>query len=625
VLDLLDDAPRTFSPADVALLERFTPLAAAALEQTRLLEEERARWREAETLREAGAAVTETLSLDERLRRILEQLDRVVPYDSASVQLLRDDYLEIVGGRGLSETETVIGLKIPIPGDNPNTAVVVGRKPIILADAKIAYPPFRRPPNDYIRSWLGVPLIVRDQMIGMLAVDSVELGHFNAEHVRLVAPFANQAAIAIENARLYEGSQRRLREMNSLLEISQNVISTLELDEVLRRVIKAAITAIGPAEKGTLHLLDKEQEELAVRASVGFSPETVAVARFKPGEGYTGWVFAHQQPLIVSNVKADPRTKPIDLLEVHEERSALCVPLIVQDRTIGTVTLDNVSRYNAFTPEHLDLLTVFANQVAVAIENARLYERAQQEIAERMRAEEALRQHAAKLQARNEELDAFAHTVAHDLKNPLGYIVGFAEALEESYATMPGEESRRYLHTMAQSGRKMGRIIDELLLLACVRKVTEVEMDLLDTASIVAEAQGRLALMIEEHQAEIILPDTWPVALGYGPWIEEVWVNYLSNAIKYGGQPPRVELGATVQPDGMVRFWVRDNGPGLLPEEQTRLFTLFTRLDQVRAKGHGLGLSIARRIVEKLGGQVGIESEIGKGSVFSFTLPGAAA
>jgi GAF domain-containing protein len=240
VLDLLDDAPRTFSPADVALLERFTPLAAAALEQTRLLEEERARWREAETLREAGAAVTETLSLDERLRRILEQLDRVVPYDSASVQLLRDDYLEIVGGRGLSETETVIGLKIPIPGDNPNTAVVVGRKPIILADAKIAYPPFRRPPNDYIRSWLGVPLIVRDQMIGMLAVDSVELGHFNAEHVRLVAPFANQAAIAIENARLYEGSQRRLREMNSLLEISQNVISTLELDEVLRRVINAA-------------------------------------------------------------------------------------------------------------------------------------------------------------------------------------------------------------------------------------------------------------------------------------------------------------------------------------------------------------------------------------------------
>ena len=101
-----------------------------------------------------------------------------------------------------------------------------------------------------------------------------------------------------------------------------------------------------------------------------------------------------------------------------------------------------------------------------------------------------------------------------------------------------------------------------------------------------------------------------------------MWVNYLSNGIKYGGRPPRVELGATVQPDGMVRFWVRDNGPGILLEEQARLFTLFTRLDQVQVKGHGLGLSIARRIVEKLGGQVGTESEIGQGSVFSFTLPG---
>jgi signal transduction histidine kinase len=109
--------------------------------------------------------------------------------------------------------------------------------------------------------------------------------------------------------------------------------------------------------------------------------------------------------------------------------------------------------------------------------------------------------------------------------------------------------------------------------------------------------------------------------LGYAPWIEEVWVNYLSNAIKYGGRPPRVELGAETQPGGLVRFWVRDNGPGIAPEAQVRLFVPFTRLDQVRAKGHGLGLSIVRRIVEKLGGQVGVISTPGQGSVFSFTLP----
>jgi two-component system sensor histidine kinase/response regulator len=145
-----------------------------------------------------------------------------------------------------------------------------------------------------------------------------------------------------------------------------------------------------------------------------------------------------------------------------------------------------------------------------------------------------------------------------------------------------------------------------------------------DMARVVEETQARLAHMIEECQAEITCPDSWPVALGYEPWVEEVWVNYLSNALKYGGRPPRVELGATVQADGTVRFWVRDDGPGIAPQDQARLFTPFTRLDQAHAKGHGLGLSIVRRIVEKLGGQVGAESEVGRGSIFFFTLPGVA-
>jgi two-component system sensor histidine kinase/response regulator len=115
--------------------------------------------------------------------------------------------------------------------------------------------------------------------------------------------------------------------------------------------------------------------------------------------------------------------------------------------------------------------------------------------------------------------------------------------------------------------------------------------------------------------------------MGYAPWVEEVWVNYISNALKYGGTPsaaPRVELGAETQGDGMVRFWVRDHGPGIAPEAQLRLFTPFTRLDHVRAGGHGLGLSIVRRIVEKLGGQVSVASQVGEGSTFSFTLAGYA-
>ncbi len=168
----------------------------------------------------------------------------------------------------------------------------------------------------------------------------------------------------------------------------------------------------------------------------------------------------------------------------------------------------------------------------------------------------------------------------------------------------------------------MNNIINELLLMAELREA-EVELDPLDMASIVDEALERLAYIIEGGQVQIVLPQVWTVALGHGPWVEEVWINYLSNALKYGGRPPYVELGGEEQADGMVRFWVRDNGPGLGPEETKQLFTLFTRLHQVRAEGHGLGLSIVQRIVEKLGGQVGVESQAGCGSTFFFTLPDA--
>jgi signal transduction histidine kinase len=225
------------------------------------------------------------------------------------------------------------------------------------------------------------------------------------------------------------------------------------------------------------------------------------------------------------------------------------------------------------------------------------------------------------------ELDAFAHTVAHDLKSPLTSIVGYANVLVEQHTAISGDDLTRYLQVIAQNGYRMNNIIGELLLLASVRAMEDIEIKPLDMAAIVSEARGRLTYMIEEYEAEIDLPESWPAARGYGPWVEEVWANYLSNAIKYGGRPPRVELGATERvdrgPDGfeVVRFYVRDNGDGLTPGEQERLFTPFERLDQVKAMGHGLGLSIVGRIMSKLQGQVGVESEIGVGSTFWFSLP----
>jgi two-component system sensor histidine kinase/response regulator len=232
---------------------------------------------------------------------------------------------------------------------------------------------------------------------------------------------------------------------------------------------------------------------------------------------------------------------------------------------------------------------------------------------------EDLQQQNRELQERVEELDAFAHTVAHDLKGSLGALRGFAIVLQEDYARLSTEQREECLDHLVRSAHKLNNVVDELLLLVEIRK-TDVVLEPLHMAGIVAEARERLTPMIETSEVEIILPAEWPLVEGHDSWVEEVWLNYLSNAIKYGGWPPRVELGADTQSDGMVRFWVRDNGRGLTLDEQARLFTPFTRLETMRADGHGLGLSVVQRIVDKLGGQIGIESAPGQGSTFSFTL-----
>jgi PAS domain S-box-containing protein len=242
------------------------------------------------------------------------------------------------------------------------------------------------------------------------------------------------------------------------------------------------------------------------------------------------------------------------------------------------------------------------------------------DVTERLRAAEVLRRYAFELEERNGELDAFAHTVAHDIKSLLNLMINYSNILTDDRIPVSEQEEKKFLQIIARSGKKMSNIINELYLLSTARR-DEVETGPLDMASIVASAQERLSHVIEEHNAEISLPPEWPVASGYGPWVEEVWVNYLSNGIKYGGRPPRLSLGATKEPDGQVRFWIRDNGPGITPADQERLFVPFTQLSQVRANGHGLGLSIVRRIVERLNGEVRVASRIGEGSVFAFTLP----
>ena len=317
----------------------------------------------------------------------------------------------------------------------------------------------------------------------------------------------------------------------------------------------------------------------------------------------------------LDDVRDTPHLDP-DPVDAGPIRSLLGLPLIAGDETLGAALI-TFQTPHPFTPEDIARGKQVAGQVALAMARAEL-------VAE-------LQRYAQDLEARNEELSAFAQTVAHDIKSPLGTLVGSADLLNQAYEALSPEDRHRLTEGILQTGNKITNIVDELLLLAEVRKgdVTQAPLDL---DGIVRDARARVAPLIAQTHAEVIVPERWPAALGHGPWVEEVWVNYLSNAIKYGGDPeagvpPRVELGydeaeaAGSDVRTCVRFWVRDNGPGLTEAAQAHLFAPFTRLDQARAEGHGLGLSIVRRIVDKLGGDVDVESQVGQGSTFSFTLP----
>lgn len=419
-----------------------------------------------------------------------------------------------------------------------------------------------------------------------------------------------QQRLVEEKQRAMEALQQLNHNLALLNLVGQKLVATLDLQQIMELLLQAATETIG-AEGGLVWLRDKKREErLLCRAAFRYdrhhSPLNLSSCS---GQGIAGWVIQKGESLILSHAPEDPRFSPeIDQKIGFDIVSVLAIPLRVRGAVIGVLEVVNKLNGN-FDTDDLGIVETLAASAAIAIDNAGLVE--------------TLRQHTTQLQARNEELDAFAHTVAHDLKSPLGPIIGLSGMLERFYSTLSDQEMQESIHIISRSSQKMSNIVDELLLLATMHE-TELELEPLDMGSIIAEARQRLAYVVEEHKAEIILPARWPTAMGYAPWVEEVWVNYLSNGIEYGGRPPQLELGATVQEDSTIRFWVRDNGPGLTTEEQAQLFAPFTQLSKIRARGHGLGLSIVRRIVEKLGGQVSVESNNGQGSVFTFTLPQAA-
>ncbi|WP_346860239.1 histidine kinase N-terminal 7TM domain-containing protein [uncultured Draconibacterium sp.] len=221
-----------------------------------------------------------------------------------------------------------------------------------------------------------------------------------------------------------------------------------------------------------------------------------------------------------------------------------------------------------------------------------------------------------------EDLDSFAHTLAHDLKNSLGSIFSSSELVIELFEENNKELILDLLTMIRDSSRHTIDLTNELLKMATAGH-QDVEKEAVDMAGTFLLAQKQLSETIAQKEAQITTPATWEPALGYSAWIVEVWINYLGNALKYAGDAPKIEVGCDKPKGNKVRFWIKDSGDGIPKDQQHKLFEKHVRLAPEKALGYGLGLSIVKRIVEKLDGTVGVKSTglKGEGSLFYFTLP----
>ena len=467
-----------------------------------------------------------------------------------------------------------------------------------------------------------VPVFMGGEWWGLIGFDECRFERiWLPAEIETLQMAANMLGAAIHRSRVHHQLEDQARFLALLNEITRIAIGTTDFQNMLQALADRLGELFG-ADDCYIATWDEEQGLPIPRAAYGPMREIYPTLQFPPGETTaTESVLRLGHVLAIEDVFHSPYVSP-RIAALFPNRSVLVLPLIVGQQKLGAALIA-FRQHRRFTAEEIAWAEYAAAHIALVVAKSQALMLTHREIARRKQAEEQLRQYARQLEARNEELDAFAHTVAHDLKHSLSLVVGYAELLDTLFPRLSPEQQREYVQSIVQHGHKMAGIIDALLFLATVPR-QEVETGPLDMAHIVNEALSRLTDAIAESHAEVLVPPTWPTARGYAPWVEEVWFNYISNAIKYGGQPPRVELGADFPPDapGMVRFWVRDNGPGLMPEEQSRLFTPFIQVRRT-GKGHGLGLSIVKRIVEKLGGEVSVESQPGQGSLFAFTLPAA--
>lgn len=462
---------------------------------------------------------------------------------------------------------------------------------------------------------LTVPISTPVEAYGLLIVFCRQKPLFVDDDLDLLSLLTAQTARTLSYSHLLVSERKARARAETLAQVASRLSANIALEQTVSVICEATWQATNRSF-AVIFNYDAAANSFRFWHGAGHFGGLLKLAQPLPAAEQQQMMATHQ-PLLLPAIESSaewPEAAQVQAAGIH---SLALAPLVYKEQLIGLLTIGAIGAMEPVADEEMALLQGIADQAAMAVQNGRLYQEVQEYNNE---LETRVAQRTADLQARNEELDAFAHTVAHDLKMPITHMVGLAETITNKFEALPPNDRQRYLEIIQQSGHKMASIIDALLLLAGVREM-EIPMMPLDMGMIVDEARQRLAHLNRQYGVRVQLPDAWPQALGYAPWVEEIWVNYLSNGMKYGGHPPELTLGATAVANNMIKFWIQDNGIGISPAAREKLFVPFTQLNLRHDSGYGLGLSIVQRIADRLGGEVGAESLPGKGGLFWFTLP----
>jgi signal transduction histidine kinase/CheY-like chemotaxis protein len=561
------------------------------------------------------------------LDTIVERAAALCRADAAQLYLVDGDVLRLsrrAGEVAQSWVDRVSREPLVIDRDSFAGRAALERETQQIADV-LADPDYRRRDLQEaagFRSLISTPMLVEGEVVGVLLVWRTEIVPFDQRECQLIEAFAAQAAVAVRHVGLMRTLESRSAELagkvdqlEALSEVGEAVRSSLDLDEVLVTIVTNAVRLTG-TDGGSLMEYDESSGIFFVRCAYGSSQallDRLQEVRIERESTLVGRAALDRRPVEVAdlaNLAGEPLDPHLQALYDDGWRSVLAVPLLRQDQMLGALVIRRRTT-GTFSAETLELLETFAGQSALAIVNARLY----RELATKSAELEVVSQHKSE----------FLASMSHELRTPLNAVIGFSEVLLDQMFGPVNERQRDYLRDIWTSGRHLLELLNEILDLS---KVEAGHMVLeYSTFEVAGCLDYGLSLMREragQHGIELALevaPDVGDIEADELR-LKQVVVNLLTNAVKFTPDGGHVVVRAQRSGDDLL-VTVTDDGIGVPPEDRERIFASFQQGGRGAPKeeGTGLGLTLSRRIVELLGGRIWLESDVGSGSTFGFTVP----